>query len=418
MVNSSGATKGAGFLISNDLIATCVHVVSLAMGLSQNGNEILNREVFLEFPLVESGVKLVAHVESYDIEKDIALLRLLEPLPQGAIPAPLANSSLLRGHKVLAFGFPKDYEVTGVNSSGILSGKLASGWIQIEDGDQTGYFVAPGFSGGPAWDTVLGGIVGIIVAADKERSIAAIIPISIIIENWPELLGKVQIIDVLARFREQLIKDTQLVDLGSIPLEIKVPLDKVYIRLQAITREKSRDQFKAETNWLEKQIREKMRHYYQQASPKGFIETLCALGEYYYRQGKIFQETERPLSIDPQEALKQHGRLVVLGAPGSGKSTMLRYLARRAAENSNGPIPIRISLRDFANQLSNVGRTSIIDFVIQNEASNREALHEALMYAIKDGHVLWLLDAFDEVPSLELKKKVASEIVNLWVRSY
>lgn len=54
---------------------------------------------------------------------------------------------------------------------------------------QTGYFVTPGFSGGPAWDETLDGVVGMIVAADTSPGVrvAFIIPVDRLIEAWPEL---------------------------------------------------------------------------------------------------------------------------------------------------------------------------------------------------------------------------------------
>lgn len=45
--------------------------------------------------------------------------------------------------------------------------------MQIEDVKLTGYFVAPGFSGGPVWDETAGGVVGMIVAAERQPGLRA-----------------------------------------------------------------------------------------------------------------------------------------------------------------------------------------------------------------------------------------------------
>ena len=52
--------------------------------------------------------------------------------------------------------------------------RQADSWLQIEStnlGVQLGYNgVQPGYSGGPAWDSDLGGVVGLITAARDART--------------------------------------------------------------------------------------------------------------------------------------------------------------------------------------------------------------------------------------------------------
>jgi hypothetical protein len=45
---------------------------------------------------------------------------------------------------------------------------LGAGWFQIEDPKQTGYWVKPGFSGAPIWDSEQWNVLGIVVAAETE----------------------------------------------------------------------------------------------------------------------------------------------------------------------------------------------------------------------------------------------------------
>jgi len=75
-------------------------------------------------------------------------------------------------------------------ASGVLRGRQASGWLQIEDVKQTGYLVAPGFSGGPVWDDVLEGVVGMIVAADTHERVKAafLIPADVLAVGWPNVV--------------------------------------------------------------------------------------------------------------------------------------------------------------------------------------------------------------------------------------
>jgi len=83
-------------------------------------------------------------------------------------------------------GFP-DGHPDGVYASGVLRGRQATGWIQIEDVKETGYRVEPGFRGTPVWDERLKGVVGMAVAAGTrpEVRVACTIPADVLTSAWP-----------------------------------------------------------------------------------------------------------------------------------------------------------------------------------------------------------------------------------------
>ncbi len=193
--HSSGAVVGAGFLISNECVLTCAHVITQALGIAQNIQETPTEPINLDFPLIAPGEKLTANVVFWqpvsptELVEDLAGLKLNSMLPDAAQPVRLVTADELWGHNLRVFGFPKGHN-NGVWASGVLRDQLASGWVQMEDVKATGYRVEPGFSGAPVWDEQLAGVVGMAVAAERQREgvkAAFLIPIKIISQAWPDL---------------------------------------------------------------------------------------------------------------------------------------------------------------------------------------------------------------------------------------
>jgi formylglycine-generating enzyme required for sulfatase activity len=117
------------------------------------------------------------------------------------------------------------------------------------------------------------------------------------------------------------------------------------------------------------------------------------------------------------EALYTHRHLVLLGEPGAGKSTVLRYLALLLALRSQGevvtlpgwpiddqPIPIRCRLGLVASALpDHAGDATqalwqVIGDVLEGAQGVRAGLRDYLRPALRSGGVLLLFDGLDEVP--------------------
>jgi hypothetical protein len=102
--------------------------------------------------------------------EDLAVLELLQPAPRESSPARLIDIEKGYSQEFRAYGFPKAYD-SGVNASGLLKGKVASGRVQMEDIRDTGYFIEPGFSGTAIWNETYGGVLGIAVSADADKAV-------------------------------------------------------------------------------------------------------------------------------------------------------------------------------------------------------------------------------------------------------
>lgn len=180
---------GVGFLVTDRHVLTCAHVVAAALRLRHGTPDVPQADLQLDFPLLAPGQVSTARVVHWQADADVAGLELDGQPPSGASPVRLVTAGDLWGHSFRAFGFPSGYE-RGVWASGVLRGRQADGWLQIEDVKQTGYLVAPGFSGGPVWDDVLDGVVGMIVAADTHERVKAafLIPADVLAAAWPDVV--------------------------------------------------------------------------------------------------------------------------------------------------------------------------------------------------------------------------------------
>lgn len=169
---SSQTVVGSGFLITKRHILTCSHVVLSADG--GKAADISETLITFEFPFLMPNIKYSARVfylSSVDEGgEDLAVLELLQPPPLESSPARLIDVEKGYSREFKAYGFTKAYE-RGIHVSGILKGKVASGRVQMEDVRSQGYFIEPGFSGTAIWNEKYGGVLGIAVSADADKSI-------------------------------------------------------------------------------------------------------------------------------------------------------------------------------------------------------------------------------------------------------
>lgn len=134
-------------------------------------------------------------------------------------------------------------------------------------------------------------------------------------------------------------------------------------------------------------------------------------------------------SIPAIEALEAQQYSVLIGAPGSGKSILLRYIGRKVAnawfeaknsdiDNTNKtPLPFYFKL----NSLNKIAGNNIdtIDVLLLSVLQNHIVQHAnvskelALSWISQPNSVLWLLDGFDEVRGLSARQDLLAGIAAL-----
>ena len=121
---------------------------------------------------------------------------------------------------------------------------------------------------------------------------------------------------------------------------------------------------------------------------------------------------ERGLSVVVSE--RGH-RLYILGKPGAGKTTFMKYLVHQTIiAGELNKLPIFITLRDW-----DATNTDILDFIIdQFDVCNFPDAKSFVKYLLQTGRAIVLFDGLDEVPQEDLQRNKTIQALHHFSKKY
>ncbi len=122
------------------------------------------------------------------------------------------------------------------------------------------------------------------------------------------------------------------------------------------------------------------------------------------------------------DLLRQHDGLVILGDPGAGKTTFLKFIAlhlalgRGAALGLESRLPVLLPLSAYANALAGRDALRLDDFIAAylHELGSDMPIAEMLTQSLDRGAALILLDGLDEVQDPALRHTVVERVVDFY----
>lgn len=125
--------------------------------------------------------------------------------------------------------------------------------------------------------------------------------------------------------------------------------------------------------------------------------------------------TNRVTRIHGIELVRRGSNLFILGKPGSGKTTFLKYIARQCIQGHIEKTPIFVSLHEFANQSTE----NLLEYIVSQFRSCDFPDPESFVKnLLESGKAIVLFDGLDEVNEEDNKRGNLSKVLNKFVLTY
>jgi len=173
-------------------------------------------------------------------------------------------------------------------------------------------------------------------------------------------------------------------DINAIGQKESIPLEEIYVSLK-LSEERKEDKIAIEREW---------EIFREETGEK-----------------KKERPAERTRVMDAERAIGNYDRLVIVGAPESGKTTLLKHLALKSCKENLEKqervcVPIPITLRELAE--SGKSLREYIDKVFEKYEFPKAK--DFIEKDLKEGKCRLLLDGFDELATEKNQERIAEEI--------
>ena len=471
---------------------TCAHVINTAVGRAAEDSTQPTSTVGVIFPFsecdrpIEGKVVLWLPMGTKPVG-DIAVLEFDEDLPADVGVVRFARvEAQLEGVPLMVFGYRAGGE-QGNHVSIRLMGATSPDRVQIDGTSVIGAFIQGGYSGAAVWDTSLRAVQGMVsaVSANPTDRIGYMIPFSVLEKVWPRLsvvdLHLGQLFDeqrrlvsraTTAGFRaylDCLIEEFRWLQLQGISQAgtLQVELEKVYVALKAEPRNDYDRQQEAELHSAEVSEAAGVSSL-DMIDPEGLEQLDADNTRRTYRPGR---EEAKWLAVTEvrtvADAFRQYRRMTILGGPGSGKTTLGRWLclqfARGLARELDGGkrfpvavpvsqidpdpgadqnpdelvelgparLPVFLRIAHYARELAERNRQHrpsllLVDYLGQDPDSegrrdgcDAAARNRLIRSALEAGNAVVVLDGLDELPEANRRAVVMKiqEFVEKYARA-
>lgn len=139
--------------------------------------------------------------------------------------------------------------------------------------------------------------------------------------------------------------------------------------------------------------------------------TVENMQKWFSQTNKTDEGVKREKGLD---LVKKINRLFVVGQPGAGKTTFLKYVALQSVQGNLTKVPIFISLRELADS-----RLSILDFIDREfTICNFPDARVYIAYLLRSGKAIILLDGLDEVTKTQERELNLLTQLENFIRAY